>query len=70
MTEDPRIQRFPIVDIAISEGRRELQSDKVLKLAEAMQQLGLLSPIGVRIRDGKPHLGACPDRFGAGVIER
>ena len=56
MTEDPRIQRFPIVDIAISEGRRELQSDKVLKLAEAMQQLGLLSPIGVRIRDGKPHL--------------
>src|SRR5437763_15975585 len=56
MTEHPKIQRLPIVDIVIPEGRRELQPDKIAKFVESMQHLGLLSPIGVRVRDGKPHL--------------
>jgi ParB-like chromosome segregation protein Spo0J len=56
MTEDWNIQSLPVGEIMIPDGRRELQRAKVDTLRGSMQRLGLQSPIGVRMVDGKPYL--------------
>src|SRR5438105_8456290 len=56
MTEEWNNQRLPVSEIVIPDGRHHLQEDKVKDLADAMQRLGMLSPIGVRMLGGKPHL--------------
>jgi hypothetical protein len=43
------LKRIPVVDIEVADGGRELQSDRVEDLAASMVQIGMLSPIGVRI---------------------
>jgi ParB-like chromosome segregation protein Spo0J len=56
MTEHWNIQSLPVGEIMITDGRRELQRAKVDTLRGSMQRLGLQSPIGVRMVDGKPYL--------------
>jgi len=56
MTDARNIERLPVGEIVIPEGRRQCQEDKVKDLADSMRQLGLLSPIVVRMLDDEHQL--------------
>jgi ParB/RepB/Spo0J family partition protein len=59
------IATIMIKDIAIAEGRRELNAESVTKMAESIERLGLRHPITVRRRNGAYMLVAGRHRIEA-----
>lgn len=56
MTICSRVETISISEIELPKGRRDIRPEAVGDLARSMQQIGLLSPIGVRVVDGKARL--------------